>query len=302
MHAQIVHHHAYTTPLPPGHRFPMPKFGLLMEHLRAAGLAEAGQVHFPEPAPRAWLELAHDPGYVAAVLEQTLSPEAERRLGLPMSPQLALRSRVAAGGTLLAARLALRFGLACNTAGGGHHASAGAGSGFCVFNDVAVAARVLITEGSVRRVVVVDLDVHQGDGTAAIFRDDPRVFTLSVHCGANFPARKEPGDVDVALAAGTGDADYLAALRPVLDDALDRIGPDLVFYNAGVDPHEADRLGRLALTDAGLAEREAMVLQACQRRGVPLACVTGGGYAPTLDELVARHAILHRVIRDLGNW
>jgi acetoin utilization deacetylase AcuC-like enzyme len=206
---------------------------------------------------------------------------------------------MAAAGTVLAARLALRHGLACNTAGGSHHAFAGFGSGFCVFNDVAVAARLLLAEGSVGRVLVVDLDVHQGDGTAAIFAADPSVVTFSMHCRTNFPARKQQSDLDVALEPGIGDEEYLAALDAVLGPLLDRVRPDLVFYNAGVDPHVDDQLGRLALSDAGLAARERRVLDACLGRGLPLACVLGGGYAPTVDLVAARHAILHRVILDL---
>jgi acetoin utilization deacetylase AcuC-like enzyme len=289
-------------PLPAGHRFPMAKFGRLILHLRETQLVDEERIVVPAPAPRAWLELAHEPAHVAAILDQRLSVEAERRLGLPLSPALALRSRAASGGTVLAARLALEHGLACSTAGGSHHAFAGYGAGFCVFNDVAVAAQVLLAEGLVRRVLVIDLDVHQGDGTAAIFSGDSRVFTLSVHCRANFPVRKQQGDLDVALDPGTGDRDYLAALETLLPPLLDRLRPDLAFYNAGVDPHEADRLGRLALSDQGLFAREAFVLETCRRRRLPLACVVGGGYAPTLEELVARHAILHRVARDLGPW
>jgi acetoin utilization deacetylase AcuC-like enzyme len=302
MRPYVVHHPAYTVPLPAVHRFPMGKFAGLIEHLRLSGLAESDRLAVPEPAPSAWLARAHAASYVTAVLEQRLPAEAERRLGLPMSPALALRSRAACAGTLLAARLALEHGLACNTAGGSHHAFADAGSGFCVFNDVAVAAAVLLLEGRVRRVLAIDLDVHQGDGTAAIFRGDARVFTLSLHCRANFPARKQQSDLDIAFDAGTGDRPYLAALRATLAPLIDRLRPDLAFYNAGVDPHEQDRLGRLALTDAGLAEREALVLDACRSRGVPLACVVGGGYAPSLDALVARHAILHRVARDIAAW
>ena len=192
----------------------------------------------PEPAPRAWLELAHYVAYVSDVLEQRLDEAAMRRLGLPLSPELALRSRCAVAGTVLTARLALEHGVACNTAGGSHHAFAGFGAGFCVFNDVAVAARVLLAEGLIRRVLVVDLDVHQGDGTAAMLADDPRVFTLSVHCRTNFPARKQQSDLDVALDAGVGDADYLATVDQLLPTLLDRVRPDLVFYNAGVDPHD----------------------------------------------------------------
>ncbi len=302
MRPYLVHHPAYTIPLPAEHRFPMGKFAGLIAHLREVGLAEADRVVVPEPVSRAWLELAHGSAYVTAVLEQRLSPAAERRLGLPMSPQLALRSRAATAGTLLAARLALEHGLACNTAGGSHHAHADAGTGFCVFNDVAVASSVLLAEGSVGRILVVDLDVHQGDGTAAIFAGDPRVFTLSAHCRANFPARKQQGDLDIALDIGIGDRDYLATLDALLPALLDRLKPDLAFFNAGVDPHEEDRLGRLALTDRGLAEREALVLSACRDRGVALACVVGGGYAPSLDALVRRHAILHEVARDIAAW
>jgi acetoin utilization deacetylase AcuC-like enzyme len=302
MQPAVVHHPAYLVELPAGHRFPMAKFGRLMAHLRDRKLVAPDRLFRPEPAPRTWLELAHTPRYVTAVLEQRLDPAAERRLGLPMSPALALRSRAASGGTVLAARLALEHGLACNTAGGSHHALADGGAGFCVFNDVAVAAAVLLAEGLVARVLVVDLDVHQGDGTAAIFRDDPRVVTFSVHCKANYPARKAQGALDVALDPEIGDATYLSLLNAVLPPLLDRVRPDLVFYNAGVDPHRDDRLGRLALTDTGLAAREALVLEACRRRGLPLACVLGGGYAPSLDDLIARHAILYDVARDLPAW
>ena len=299
MRVPVVHHPAYVAPLPRQHRFPMPKFGRLFAYLRESGLVAPEQVVAPEPAPRGWLELAHAPGYVSAVLEGRLDPEAERRLGLPMSEALALRGRCATAGTVLAARLALEHGLACNTAGGSHHAHREFGSGFCVFNDVAVAARVLLAEGQIGRALVVDLDVHQGDGTAEIFRLDPRVVTLSVHCRTNFPARKRQSDLDVALDPGTEDGPYLELLEAVLPPLLERARPNLVFYNAGVDPHRADRLGRLALTDAGLRARDAFVIRACRRRGLPLACVIGGGYSTDIEELVRRHAILHEVIAAL---
>jgi acetoin utilization deacetylase AcuC-like enzyme len=299
MRVPVVHHPAYVAPLPPSHRFPMPKFGRLFTYLGEAGLVLPDQVRRPEPAPRGWLELAHTPGYVTAVLEQRLDAEAERRLGLPVSPALALRSRCAVGGTVLAARLALEHGLACNTAGGSHHAHAGFGSGFCVFNDVAVAARVLLAEGLIGRALVVDLDVHQGDGTAEIFERDPRVTTFSVHCRTNFPARKRQSDLDVALDPGAGDRPYLDLLETLLPPLLDRARPDLVLYNAGVDPHRDDRLGRLALTSEGLRERDSLVLAVCRSRGLPLCCVVGGGYSTDIEELVRRHAILHEVIAAL---
>lgn len=299
MRVPVVHHPAYVSPLPPAHRFPMPKFGRLFAYLCESGLVEPDQVFRPEPAPRSWIELAHTPDYVTAVLERRLAPDAERRLGLPISEALALRARCASAGTVLASRLALEHGLACNTAGGSHHAHSGFGSGFCVFNDVAVAARVLLAEGQIGRALVVDLDVHQGDGTAEIFELDPRVTTFSVHCRTNFPARKRQSTLDVALDPGTGDEAYLALLEAVLPPLLERARPDLVLYNAGVDPHGSDRLGRLALTSDGLRERDAFVLQACLARGLPLACVVGGGYSDDIEELVRRHAILHEVIAGL---
>ena len=217
-----------------------------------------------------------------------------------MTREIALRSQAAVGGTVLAARLALEHGFACNLACGSHHAFADAGTGFCVFNDVAVASRLLIAENSVKRILIIDLDVHQGDGTAAILGGDPGVFTLSVHCRTNFPARKQRSSLDVALEPGTGDDVYLGLVGRLVPALLDRLQPDLVFYNAGVDPHERDRLGRLALTDDGLRRRETLVLEAVLKRMLPLACVVGGGYGADIEEVVARHAILHEAARDLA--
>lgn len=302
MRPLIVHHPAYVAPLPAGHRFPMPKFGALFALLRAKGLAPDARLREAVAASPAELTLAHDPAYVAAVLGRTLGAIELRRLGLPLTPAVVTRSRAAVGGTLLAARLALAHGLACNTAGGSHHAFAGFGAGFCVFNDVAVAARALLAEGAVRRVVVIDLDVHQGDGTAAILGSDPAIFTLSAHCRTNFPARKERSTRDLALDPDMGDRAYLAAVEPLVEAALEAFRPDLVFYNAGVDPHIDDRLGRLALTDQGLASRDAAVLEACRRRSLPLAVVVGGGYARDVATVAARHALLHEVAADLGHW
>jgi acetoin utilization deacetylase AcuC-like enzyme len=203
------------------------------------------------------------------------------------------RSWLAVGGTVLTARLALEHGLACHLAGGTHHAFADHGAGFCVFNDCAVAATVLLAERRVERLMVVDLDVHQGDGTATIFRDDPRVFTFSAHGAANFPLRKPPGDLDLALPDGLGDEDYLGAVGRRLPGLLEQVRPDLVLYNAGVDPHRDDRLGRLGLSDAGLLARDRLVLEACLRRRIPVATVIGGGY-DHLPALVERHALIVR--------
>jgi acetoin utilization deacetylase AcuC-like enzyme len=299
MSLPVVHHSVYRAPMPPGHRFPMAKYGRLIAYLLEDDVVTPAQLHRPEPAPVAWLELAHTPAYVDAALAQTLDPAAVRRIGLPVTPEVVLRSRAATGGTVLTARLALEHGLACNTAGGSHHAFAGHGAGFCVFNDVAVAARVLLAEGRIERALVVDLDVHQGDGTAAICADDARIHTFSMHCRINYPVRKQTSDLDLALDAELGDDAYLALLAGRLPALLQEVRPDLVFFNAGVDPHEGDRLGRLALTEQGLWRRERLVLETCLAAGVPVAGVIGGGYAPDLEQLVRLHSILHRAASEL---
>jgi acetoin utilization deacetylase AcuC-like enzyme len=299
MSLPVVHHPDYVAPMPPGHRFPMAKYGRLMSHLLEDNVVVPAQIHRPELAPAAWLEQAHTPAYVEAVLGLHLDAAAERRLGLPVTPAVVRRARAATGGTILTARLALEYGLACNTAGGSHHAFADYGSGFCVLNDVAIAARVLLAEGRIEQVLVIDLDVHQGDGTAAICADDPRIHTFSMHCRTNFPLRKQTSDLDVALEAELADEAYLALLAGHLPALLEEVRPDLVFFNAGVDPHEDDRLGRLALTERGLWRRERLVLETCLGAGVPVAGVIGGGYAPDLGQLVRLHSILHRVASEL---
>lgn len=290
----IVHHPDYAPPLPADHRFPMDKFRRVMQRLFDDGIVEPAQVLHPEPAPRRWLERVHSKDYVEAILTQTLDPRIARRIGLPITEEVANRSLAANGGTVLTARLALEHGLACNTAGGSHHAFAEEGSGFCVFNDVAVAAMLLMDEKKIERALVVDLDVHQGDGTAKIFEHDPRVFTFSMHCRTNFPARKQKSDLDIALEPGTGDETYLDKLKEALPALLSAHRPDLVFFNAGVDPHREDKLGRLDLTDQGLVRREYFVLECCTKRGFPVAGVLGGGYTPDLDRLAERHTTLHR--------
>lgn len=295
----IVHHPAYAPPIPSDHRFPMDKFRRVMKRLLDESIVKPMQVQRPEPAPRRCLECVHDPDYVNAILTQTLDPKHARRIGLPITEAVAARSLAANGGTMLTARLALEHGLACNTAGGSHHAFAEEGSGFCVFNDVAVAARFLLEESRVERILVVDLDVHQGDGTAKIFENDARVFTFSMHCRTNFPARKQISDLDIALEPGTGDEAYLRTLEETLPALLSLHRPDLVFYNAGVDPHCEDKLGRLDLTDDGLFRREHFVLETCVANGTPTACVMGGGYAPDPDRLAHFHTILHRVASEV---
>jgi len=294
----LVHHADYVAPLPAGHRFPMDKYGLLRAELDASGLTERAALHAPEPAPRSWLVRAHDPAYVDAVLHHRLSRQAERRIGFPVTDKLIRRARLSSGGTTLAARLALEHGIACQTAGGSHHAHRDSGAGFCVFNDVAVAAATLREEGRIRRILVMDCDVHQGDGTAGIFAETPEVFTLSLHGEKNFPHRKTPGDWDLEFADGTGDAAYLAALEEATARALARHRPELVFYNAGVDPHRDDKLGRLALSEDGIWARERCVIAACLAAGIPLVTVLGGGYGEDRDRLARLHALAIRAAAD----
>ena len=299
MRPALVYHPAYSAPLPSSHRFPMAKFRLLHDHLRQLDLARPEQLHQPLPIPRRALELVHSRAYHEGFSQDSLPAQAQRRIGLPATTPLVRRTWLAVGGTLLTARLALAHGLACHLAGGTHHAFPHYGSGFCIFNDVAVAARVLLAEGAVAKLMVIDLDVHQGDGTAAIFAGDGRVFTLSAHAASNFPLRKQTSDHDLPLTDGLDDDAYLAAVGRLLPDLLEQVQPQLVLYNAGVDPHRDDRLGRLALSDTGLLLRDRMVLEACLRRGIPVATVIGGGY-DALPALVRRHGLVFRAAAETG--
>ncbi|HWK66077.1 MAG TPA: histone deacetylase [Rhizobiaceae bacterium] len=295
MPLHIVHHPDYDANFPATHRFPMGKYRLLMEKLRCRGLARDGWLHVPTAASAASLQLAHDAGYVEQVLACTVSTRIEREIGFPVNDRVSRRAQLASAGTILAAELALQHGIACNTAGGSHHARRAQGAGFCTFNDVGVAASLLLAEGGLEQILVVDLDVHQGDGTADIFRDEPRVFTFSVHGERNYPARKIASDLDIGLPDGTDDDRYMAPLREALSVLSRRLRPELVFYNAGVDPHHADRLGRMALTDAGLRERDRTVIEHFRARGIPLCGVLGGGYSSDAAAVAARHAILFDV-------
>lgn len=278
--------------LPQGHRFPSRKYGLLRQRVLAelSGIA----LHHAPMASEGELALAHTPHYIGAVFNGELDAARQREIGFPWSTGMVERSRRSVGATIAAARAALAQGVAVNLAGGTHHASADKGGGYCVFNDVAVAARLMQVESHrtqrrLLRVLVIDLDVHQGNGTAAIFRDDPTVYTFSMHGEKNFPFRKEPGDLDVDLPDGCADAAYLQALDAALArvwDAHREHLPGLVFYLAGADPHEGDRLGRLKLTTAGLAERDRRVFDSVFERRIPLVLTMAGGYGRDLDDTV----------------
>lgn len=279
----------FVLPLPDSHRFPMAKYRLLRERLVAEHVLTADELFVPAPVARADLLLAHDLAWVDAVTDGTLPRQIQRRIGFPWSPEMVERSRRSVGGTLAAGHEALTSIVSANLAGGTHHAFRDRGEGYCVFNDVAVAARAMMRDGLVRRVAVVDCDVHQGNGTAAIFRDEPAVFTLSLHGEKNFPFKKEPGDLDTGLPDGTGDGEYLTTLHRQLTAVLNLHRPDLVFYLAGADPFEGDRLGRLALTIEGLRVRDQMVFAACRSRAIPVAVTMSGGYANDIDDIVTIH-------------
>ncbi|MFM7349341.1 MAG: histone deacetylase [Erythrobacter sp.] len=275
-------------PRPERGSFRFDKYYLVMEELRASG--HPLTVHAPEPMPREWLEAVHCPDYVDEVLRAEVPRHKERRIGFPVTPAIASRVRHTNGGTWLAAQLAREHGYAANSAAGSHHALHDTGAGYCVFNDLAVTANRLIAEGNARRVLIVDCDVHQGDGTASLTAGREDIFTLSLHAEKNFPVRKARSSRDVSLPDGTDDDGYMAALTRHLPEVIADFAPDFVLYQAGVDPHEADKLGRLALTDAGLATRDRFVVGETRRRGLPIASALGGGYGDDPRAVAARHA------------
>jgi acetoin utilization deacetylase AcuC-like enzyme len=279
----------FVLPLPAGHRFPMEKYARLRARLYASGAFCAGDFETPAAATSEQLCRAHDAAYVARVSAGELSAAEIRRIGFPWSPEMVERSRRSAGATIAACREALRTGCSVNLAGGTHHAHAAHGEGFCVFNDTVVAARVLQAEGLLQRIAVIDLDVHQGNGTASICADDEAIFTFSMHGARNFPVRKARSDFDIELPDATGDAPYLQQLAVALERVFTLARPELVIYLAGADPYHDDRLGRLALSFDGLAARDEMVLAACRQRTVPVAISMAGGYARDIDDTVSIH-------------
>ncbi|MEM7030962.1 MAG: histone deacetylase [Chloroflexota bacterium] len=279
----------FVLPLPEGHRFPMSKYAQLRDQVVKHNLIPPQDLCVPKAASDEQLRRSHDQTYVDKIKSGNLTKQEVRRMGFPWSIELVARSRRSVGGTIAASRAALTDGCGVNLAGGTHHAGREHGEGFCVFNDSAVAAKAMQAEGRAKRVIIIDCDVHQGNGTAAILKDDPTVFTFSIHGEKNFPFRKHPSDLDVGLVDGTRDLEYLDALDHHLRQAMDFAESDFAIYLAGADPFEGDRLGRLAISMSGLLERDRIVLEMCQQRGIPTAIVMAGGYAVPVEDTVAVH-------------
>ena len=287
---QLFYTDVFVLPLPAGHRFPMEKYSRLRERLLASGEFSPADFHLPHAASDLELARAHDPAYIAQVCTGQLPEKAQKAIGFPWSAGMVERSRRSAGATICACRAALDEGIAANLAGGTHHAFRDRGEGFCVFNDAAVAARAMQAEGRASRVLIVDCDVHQGNGTASILRGDDSIFTFSIHGARNFPFEKESSDLDIELPDGCSDDAYLTRLDEGLTTAFDLARPNLVIYLAGADPYHDDRLGRLGLSFAGLAERDSQVFSHARGLGVPVAIAMAGGYARQIDDTVAIHA------------
>ncbi len=289
----------FVLPLPPGHRFPMEKYSLLRQRLLASGKFSVDDFHTPAAASHDELQRAHSASYIQRVSAGELSSAEQKRIGFPWSPGMVERSLRSAGATLAACRAALTDGCSANLAGGTHHAHADHGEGFCVFNDAAVAARAMQAEGRATQIAIIDCDVHQGNGTAAILQGDDSIFTFSIHGARNFPFEKENSDLDIELPDGTGDEVYLAALEAGLAEVFARSQPDLVIYLAGADPYAGDRLGRLKLSFSGLKARDHRVLGTCRERRIPVALAMAGGYAQPIEDTVSIHATTILAARDL---
>ena len=291
----------FVLPLPEGHRFPMSKYSMLRERVAQDGICGPGELRAPRAVTDGEILRAHVPQYLNRVVAGELTDKEVRRIGFPWSKRMVERSRRASGGTVGACLAALEEGFAANLAGGTHHAFSDRGEGYCVFNDSAIATRAVQAAGLVERVVVIDTDVHQGNGTAESLREDPTVFTFSIHGAKNFPFHKEESDLDAPLPDGTGDMEFLATLEKGLETALDAADAGLAIYLAGADPFEGDRLGRLSITKQGLAERDRLVLEACRDRGIPVAVTMAGGYAHRVEDTVDVHFQSIRRASDLLN-
>jgi acetoin utilization deacetylase AcuC-like enzyme len=294
----IVNHPDYVAQIGDDHRFPIKKFGALFDLLQKDNILNKENLHIPEPAQYLDLTKAHQPEYIQKIDNLSLSKEEERKLGFPMVPSVKRRSYMATGGTVLSAELALRYKLACNTAGGSHHAFSDSGNGYCVFNDVAVAAYNLLNKHSVKKILIYDLDVHQGDGTAKIFENNDQVYTFSAHSKKNYPLVKQKSDKDIELEDDITDEEYLNTVSKSLE-IVNKMNFDFVFYVAGVDIHKDDKLGKLNITTEGIKKREKMVINNFYKNKIPLCGVLGGGYNKDFNHLVYLHSILHRTCHEI---
>ena len=296
-----ITHPQYDIPLPKNHRFTSSKFSDLYKELKTKDFYKNAVILSPKKASINELEIVHDNEYILKVHNGTLSEKEIRRLGFKWSEILSNRSFLAVNGTLLTCKEALRNNIACHLAGGTHHAHKSFGSGYCVFNDIAYSSRKLIKENYVKRILIIDLDVHQGDGTAAILSKDKEIFTCSIHCKNNFPFRKSKSDLDVELDNGLNDNQYLDILKETLKKCMDNINPDILIYDAGVDVHKNDKLGNLNLTSKGILERDKMVLSFFKNKFIPIATVIGGGYSDNNIELAKRHSIIFQAVSEIFN-
>ena len=294
----IVNHPDYVAQIGDDHRFPIKKFGALFDLLKKDNILNKENLHIPEPAQYLDLTKAHQPEYIQKIDNLSLSKEEERKLGFPMVPSVKRRSYMATGGTVLSAELALRYKLACNTAGGSHHAFSDSGNGYCVFNDVAVAAYNLLNKHSVKKILIYDLDVHQGDGTAKIFENNDQVYTFSAHSKKNYPLVKQKSDKDIELEDDITDEEYLNTVSKSLE-IVNKMNFDFVFYVAGVDIHKDDKLGKLNITTEGIKKREKMIISNFYKNKIPLCGVLGGGYNKDFNHLVYLHSILHRTCHEI---
>ena len=296
---KIAYHPIYKHPLPEGHRFPMLKYELLPQQLLHEGTCTPDNFFEPEIPNDKYIVAVHDPEYFYDLLNIKIQPRAARKIGFPLSEELVERERIIADGTIKGCLYALEHGIAMNIAGGTHHAYSNRGEAFCMLNDQAIGARYLINEGLASKILILDLDVHQGNGTAEIFQEDPAVYTCSVHGAKNYPFKKEVSDLDIALKPGTGDEEYLTLLEKLLDQLIREVNPDFIFYLCGVDILASDKLGTLSLSLEGCRQRDEMVLNRCRDLGIPVQCSMGGGYSPDIKIIVQAHANTFRLVQSI---
>lgn len=296
---KIAYHPIYKHPLPEGHRFPMLKYELLPKQLLHEGTCISDNFFEPEIPNDKYIVAVHDPEYFYDLLNLKIPPREARKIGFPLSEVLVKRERIIADGTIKGCEYALENGIAMNIAGGTHHAYTNRGEAFCMLNDQAIGARYLQAKGLAKKILIVDLDVHQGNGTAEIFQNDDSVFTFSMHGANNYPFKKEVSDLDIDLEKGTDNTTYLSILRETLPELIDKVQPDFIFYLCGVDIIETDKLGTLALTVEGCKERDEFVLETCQKLQIPLQCSMGGGYSPEIKTIVNAHANTFRVAQEI---